>query len=296
MSIAIAAFIGVLVGGVLVWLFYARTLERHVKTAVSTNTDLHSKSETLANKIAGLNSEHQRDQSSLAVAEIEISQLQNQLKRESNHAGRLETENDNMRQQLATAVIRIKQLQENLKNTRHQANTLKSEKKEINKQLTLNQIEQARQQQRRVDSQETAVIVHTRGLAYHLQSNHVQLQELKEKVTDIRQYLIETNAIRQRLQQTEDELTATQENLNTTQQELTILYKSADPLREINGIGPVYAERLHEAGIHTIADLAKLTPSMLAEKIGELEFNHSESTESWIAQAKQHLEEDSKNV
>ncbi len=289
MDITITAVIGILIGGAMVWLFYGRPLETRLKTAVSTNTDLSNKSETLTNKIAGLNSEHQRDQSSLAAAEIEISQLQNQLKRENNHAERLETENDNMRRQLATAVVRVKQLQENLKSTRRQANTLKVEKEQINKQLTLNQIEQARQQQRKEDSQETAVILHTRGLAYHLQTNQIQLQELKTQITDIHQYLIDANAIHRQLKQTEEELI-------TTQQELATLYKSADPLREINGIGPVYAERLHEAGIHTIADLAKLTPSMLAEKIGELEFNHNESTESWIAQAKQQLEEDSKNV
>ncbi len=279
MGITIAAIVGVLVGGVLLWLFYARPLETRLKTAVSTKSDLHSKAESLSNKVASLNSEHQRDQSSLAAAEIEISQLQNQLKRESNHAERLESENDDLRQRVATAVVRIKQLQESLKTARHQANSLKNEKLQIDKQLTLTKIEQERQQERRIDRRETAVILHARGLAYHLQNNQQQLQALKEQITGIHHHLVEANVVRHQLQQTE-------EKLDATEQELATLYKSSDPLRKISGIGPVYAERLHEADIHTIADLAKLNSVLLEEKIGVLEVAQ---TESWITQAKELL-------
>jgi len=32
----------------------------------------------------------------------------------------------------------------------------------------------------------------------------------------------------------------------------------------LHGVGPAFAERLHEAGIHTYADLARLTPEEVA--------------------------------
>ena len=33
----------------------------------------------------------------------------------------------------------------------------------------------------------------------------------------------------------------------------------------LRGVGPAFAQRLHEAGIHTYADLARLTPEEIAE-------------------------------
>jgi predicted flap endonuclease-1-like 5' DNA nuclease len=39
----------------------------------------------------------------------------------------------------------------------------------------------------------------------------------------------------------------------------------ADNLEVINGIGPVFARRLHAAGIHTFADLVAASPERLLE-------------------------------
>jgi predicted flap endonuclease-1-like 5' DNA nuclease len=58
---------------------------------------------------------------------------------------------------------------------------------------------------------------------------------------------------------------------------------AADDLTEIKGIGPVFAERLRQAGITTFADVAK-TP---AEQLREV--THATSVanpDEWIAQAK----------
>ncbi|MBF2083729.1 MAG: substrate-binding domain-containing protein [Thermoleptolyngbya sp. C42_A2020_037] len=40
-----------------------------------------------------------------------------------------------------------------------------------------------------------------------------------------------------------------------------------DPLRDINGIGPIYEQKLFNAGIYTFADLAALTPAQVQEII-----------------------------
>ncbi len=45
----------------------------------------------------------------------------------------------------------------------------------------------------------------------------------------------------------------------------TAVSPSPDNLQQIKGIGPVFATRLQEAGIHTILDVAKLSANQLAE-------------------------------
>ena len=58
---------------------------------------------------------------------------------------------------------------------------------------------------------------------------------------------------------------------------------AADDLTEIKGIGPVFAERLHQAGITTFADVAKMSADQLRE------VTHATSAanpDEWIAQAK----------
>jgi len=306
MSIVIAAVIGLLVGGMLLWLFYARPLETQMKTAVSANRNLQQKvdeaTEQLKIKtasITALNDEYTRDQGHFAAAEIKISQLQNQLKRESYHADGLEEENNNLRHNLETAVSRSKQMQESLQTVRQQATTLKNENQQINQQLVSNRIEYERLQQQKKEEAETAVsppssIVSTDDLQYHLQTNQSQLQTLKAQANSIRHRLMETDTLRQQLAKTESELQATQHELNSLHNILAVeaaqLYSEreesgeVDPLREIKGIGPVYALRLYEAGINTFAELAALTPEQLEEKFGVLEIA---DPESWIAQAKE---------
>lgn len=305
MSIVIAAIIGLLSGGMLLWLFYARPLEVQMKTAVSANHNLQQKvngtTEQLIIKtasLAALNDEYTRDQGHFAAAEIKISQLQNQLKRESFHADGLEEENDNLRHNLETAVSNSKQMQERLQTVGRQAATLKNENQQINQQLVNNRIEYERLQQQQKEEGETAVTspsspAPAHGLEHHLQTNQSQLQTLKAQASNIRHRLMEADALRQKLAKTESALKTTQHELNSLHNilasEAAQLYSEreqcgeVDPLREIKGIGPVYALRLYEAGIDTFAELAALTPEELEEKFGVLEIA---DPESWIAQAK----------
>ena len=58
-----------------------------------------------------------------------------------------------------------------------------------------------------------------------------------------------------------------------------------DPLEKIEGIGPVYAKRLNEAGIFSFWQLAEQTPERVREIINPKEWQKIEP-ESWIAQAR----------
>ncbi|MBE7552192.1 MAG: DUF4332 domain-containing protein [Anaerolineales bacterium] len=58
-----------------------------------------------------------------------------------------------------------------------------------------------------------------------------------------------------------------------------------DPLVDIDGIGPVYAERLKRAGIVSFWQLANMTPEQVREIVGPEEWQKIDAA-SWIAQAK----------
>ncbi|RIK35618.1 MAG: hypothetical protein DCC55_29765 [Chloroflexi bacterium] len=57
-----------------------------------------------------------------------------------------------------------------------------------------------------------------------------------------------------------------------------------DPLEQIEGIGPVFAQRLHEAGIFTFDQLAAATPTAVRAAL-QLEQTQRIDAEAWIAQA-----------
>ncbi|UCG24202.1 MAG: hypothetical protein JSW55_19120 [Chloroflexota bacterium] len=56
----------------------------------------------------------------------------------------------------------------------------------------------------------------------------------------------------------------------------------SEALEEINGIGPVFANRLNDAGIYTYAALASCTPEELQEITGVTRWDPAD----WIAEAK----------
>ena len=58
-----------------------------------------------------------------------------------------------------------------------------------------------------------------------------------------------------------------------------------DPLIDINGIGPVYAQRLFDAGIYTFEELAAQSPARLRELVGAKAWQETD-TAAWIAEAR----------
>src|SRR5512134_2614518 len=60
-----------------------------------------------------------------------------------------------------------------------------------------------------------------------------------------------------------------------------------DNFQAIKGIGPVFSKRLHDTGIHTFEQLARLTPRQLEEILGELYRRFFSRQESIRAQAKE---------
>jgi predicted flap endonuclease-1-like 5' DNA nuclease len=64
-----------------------------------------------------------------------------------------------------------------------------------------------------------------------------------------------------------------------------------DPLIDINGIGPVYAQRLLDAGIYTFEELAAQSPARLRELVGAKAWQEA-NTAAWIAEARRFAQAD----
>lgn len=63
-----------------------------------------------------------------------------------------------------------------------------------------------------------------------------------------------------------------------------------DPLEQIDGIGPLFAQRLHEAGIFTFEQLAVATPTAVCAAL-QPEPSQRIDAEAWIAQAQALLDQ-----
>ncbi len=60
-----------------------------------------------------------------------------------------------------------------------------------------------------------------------------------------------------------------------------------DKLDQIKGIGPVFAQRLNQAGVLTLADLAELTPERVREIVSPGKAESIINPQDWITQARQ---------
>jgi ABC-type multidrug transport system ATPase subunit len=63
-----------------------------------------------------------------------------------------------------------------------------------------------------------------------------------------------------------------------------------DDLQRVNGIGPVFATRLQQAGIRTLSDLALLSPERIVEIVASGRTTHLIKPQDWIEQARQLIE------
>ena len=63
-----------------------------------------------------------------------------------------------------------------------------------------------------------------------------------------------------------------------------MVFQHKDRLEKIHGIGPVFANRLNEAGVHTFSDLAKMSPDRVRDIISPQDWQAIDPP-SWIGQA-----------
>ena len=71
--------------------------------------------------------------------------------------------------------------------------------------------------------------------------------------------------------------------------------RGQDNLQAINGIGPVFAKRLNEAGIHTFEQLSQLTPMKIEKILGTLFKRFFSEDNTIIEQATEFAKQKEKN-
>lgn len=64
-----------------------------------------------------------------------------------------------------------------------------------------------------------------------------------------------------------------------------VFVRESDPLEDINGIGPVYAQRLNEAGVYTFEQLAILNADRIIDIIKPRQFQEIDP-QGWIDEAR----------
>lgn len=95
---------------------------------------------------------------------------------------------------------------------------------------------------------------------------------------------------RKELEATRRELTKLQAQIDNRSTSLapisgqTPANRPSDPLEEIQGIGPVFAQKLNQAGIYTFLQLSQLTPERVLEIIQPESWQRID-TQAWLTQA-----------
>ena len=110
----------------------------------------------------------------------------------------------------------------------------------------------------------------------------VQQERMEARFAQTVNQFTEADRLRKHLLFATDQLRAARAGSSTS----TALPKSPAPsqldVAVIDGIEPVYIERLHDSGIHTISDLASQTPARVAHFAG---LSSWEESSQWIAAA-----------
>ncbi|ETW95151.1 MAG: hypothetical protein ETSY1_31805 [Candidatus Entotheonella factor] len=121
------------------------------------------------------------------------------------------------------------------------------------------------------------------------------LQVMKRRVQSIQEALkeqvVQTETAQTEASRLQSELSGAETQLKDLQSRLDFFSMRRpslqNPLMQIQGIGPVLAERLNAAGIYTFAELAAQTPDALRDIIGTTRGGAMFDPEAWITAARQ---------
>jgi predicted flap endonuclease-1-like 5' DNA nuclease len=83
-----------------------------------------------------------------------------------------------------------------------------------------------------------------------------------------------------------------EEEINKRSQVSAPKRRGKDNLQDIKGIGPVFAKRLNDAGIHTFKELSQLTPMKMEKILGTLYKRFFSEENTIIEQAKEFAEQE----
>ncbi len=139
----------------------------------------------------------------------------------------------------------------------------------------------AQRQVSKVQGQLSEQLLQTAALQSETAQMKSALSSTESKLSEIQATLIPP------LQAAEPTPITTPEQLSPAPPDPAAQPSRQDRLEQINGIGPIFAQRLNEAGIYTIAALATQTPEALEAIIGTTRAGALFNPATWIAEAEQ---------
>lgn len=311
-----------LLGVLLALLFDAYTLGRRVRAAVLLNRRLQHKMRQLAGRLVSTQreaqaahararelhgelsqtqkhleqaaAENQSLQQRLETATAEIAKLQGNLGRLNHYLEQLESKGESLRQQLEAAADEKQGLAGNLARLENELDELRLEHQRACQQVSVTEVEMKHLRQELAEAQQWADRAHqlqldNQALDHKAQAAEGRAEELKAQVKGLLRQLGETQSLHKQLVAAEDKVRTAEAQLRTLQAKLSTVkqildYTGKNQLRLIRGIGPTYARRLNEAGIHSLNDLARQSPERLRE-IVELKKWQAADLEEWIDEA-----------
>ena len=230
--------------------------QRELQTAQARARQLGGDLAAAGEQIEQATAENQALQRQVEAAGTEISTLQGNLSRLDGYVQQLESQSQSLRQELKAASDDKHTLSQNLARLGNELDELRQE---------------------------------NQALTHRLQAAESRSEELKAQVQSLLRQLGETQSLHKQLVAAEDNLRAAVAQVHTLQSKLSTVrqvldYTGKNQLQLIRGIGPAYARRLNEAGIHTLNDLARQSPERLRE-IVELKKWQAVEPEEWIDEA-----------
>lgn len=198
-----------------------------------------------------------------------------------------ETQLEALRQEKSSLLRRVENLDEQL-------DAAKTEKQSLQQQTAVAEVEMKHVQADLAEAQEGIARLETleadkQALTLQLAVAEKRQESLQSEIARLTEQAAEANALRESLKQAESRLQASESRLQKLggaldHAQTQIKHTGKDQLLIINGIGPTYARRLKDAGIVTVADLARQTPERLRE-ILRLKTSSLADPTAWIAEA-----------
>jgi chromosome segregation ATPase len=273
-------------------------LNRNEKKLAVAKKEIEKLSENVQTRdgsLSKLDTEKTVLQSKLDSADEEIDTLNDNLNQVNNHVNELREEMQELQNSLQASSGQNLLLQENVERFNAQLEAVRIENLEVCQKLAVAEVEMAHLKKSLEDTQHLEERVdllqeEKNVLAGQLSQAQEQVADLKAQVNGSLQQVTETQLLRKRLLEAETNLKASEKQSGALQKKLTAVQSTLDytgegQLQIIRGIGPAYANRLQEIGIHTLNDLAKSKPQDISDAL-QLKPWQSAQPEGWIQEAK----------
>ncbi len=262
-----------------------RMAQKELVTALEERNQLE---ETIARQLAEINAGREQLQTTIKTNETLKENLQESQERLEEVEGLRATAEE----KVATAVTDNNRLEGDVQLMEAEIFTLEAKVEQITQEL---------QQMQGVvaDLEQKALAAETQLAAMESERDNAQVQLQQAEVVNV-ELTAEIDALQQKLQEAEavqQQLAVAQAKLQTADAHIQKMqdtmedvqtkmnYSGKSELQLIRGIGPTYARRLNEFGIHSFADLADCNPEQVASIIKKKKWQAVDIQE-WLDEAK----------